>query len=234
MRAAFFLAGLPALVLAACAQEAPEAPERETATSETTPEPSLTEPGAGDAVEIAATDRPDAMDGELSEAKAGGFSSAYTQVDLEQCTVTDSESEEGQWAQRHCPGYKGVRLFVDDGDGRFDVDAGSRNPMFETIGAFNDPPETVEWRLDNGVPFAVIYRLHDVSMESGSGGDSGRKRSVLFVESIGKAGGPHGCTVAQIAGDTPEPNRRARELADTTARDFQCTETPPVIVGDAR
>lgn len=166
------------------------------------------------------------MDVERSPAETGGFSSAYTTLDLDACTVTASESEEGQWAERSCPGYKGIRLFVDDGDGRFDIDAGRRNQGFESLLAFNNPPTTIEWRLKDGKPFAVIYRISDATEEA-------RGRTALFVERIG-TDDRLGCTVAQVAGDEPNPNRKARELADTTAMDFACETDEPHLVGNAR
>lgn len=165
-------------------------------------------------------------DGDAQAANSGGFSSQYTPLDLAACTVTDSESEEGQWAERTCHGYRGVSLFVDDGDGRFDIDAGVRNERFQSLGAFNDPPETIEWRMKDGAPFAIIYRLTDASPE-----DAGR--TVLMVERIGTAQQP-GCTVAQVEGSRQDANVRAREFADRTAAGFDCAAAKPEAVGNAR
>ena len=154
-------------------------------------------------------------------------SSAYTSLDLDACKVTASESEEGQWAERTCPGYRGIPLFVDDGDGRFDIDAGVRGEGFQTIGAFNNPPETIEWRLEDGAPFAIIYRLADAT-------EQGQGRTVLMVERIGTEE-QAGCTIGQVAGSADKANRRARELADTLAAGFDCTGAEPQLVGkDAR
>ncbi|GAB5348563.1 hypothetical protein [Alteriqipengyuania sp. 357] len=159
-------------------------------------------------------------------AGSAGYSSHYTPLDLATCTVTDSESEEGQWAERTCPGYRGIPLFVDDGDGRFDIDAGVRNEKFQSLGAFNDPPDTIEWRMKDGVPFAIIYRLTDASPD-----DVGR--TVLMVERIGTAQRP-GCTVAQVVGSAQGANARARELGDRTAAGFDCAAGKPEAVGKAR
>ena len=162
-----------------------------------------------------------------ASAPMGRNSSAYTILDLDACNVTASESEEGQWAERTCPGYRGIPLFVDDGDGRFDIDAGVRGESFQTIGAFNNPPETIEWRLEDGAPFAIIYRLADAT-------EQGQGRTVLMVERIGTEE-QAGCTIGQVAGSTDKANRRARELADTLAAGFDCTGAEPQLVGeDAR
>lgn len=157
-------------------------------------------------------------------AAAGGVTYAYTTIDLDRCTVTDSNVDEGGWAERRCPGHGGLPLFVDDGDGRFDIDAGMRNSGFDTLGAFNNPPETVEWRMRDGVPFAIIYRLHDVSMETSG-------RSVLFVETVGRPGEP-GCVIGRVAGNLADANLRAREMADQGAAGFDCDSDQPVSMGD--
>lgn len=173
-----------------------------------------------------ASSSPAVADGDAQAAESDEFSSHYTPLDLAACEVTDSESEEGQWAERTCPGYRGVPLLVDDGDGRFDIDAGVRNEAFQSLGAFNDPPDTIEWRLKDGVPFAIIYRLTDATPE-------GAGRTALMVERIGTAQRP-GCTIAQVAGSAREASVRARQFADRTAAGFDCAASQPATVGNAR
>jgi hypothetical protein len=62
-----------------------------------------------------------------------------------------------------CPGYAGIPVFVDEDDLRFDVSAGSKGRENVCRGSltcsFNFPGKTVEWRLANGKPFAIIFRL---------------------------------------------------------------------------
>ena len=154
-----------------------------------------------------------------------GYTSAYTKLDLESCRVLDQSTDEGSWVELRCAGYEGIELFVSEGDLRFDVDAGVPNETFQTIMAFNELGETVEWRLREGEPFATIIRYRDVSMQGG-------ERSVLAVDKIGTTGAP-GCRVAQIAGDTPRANARARASADADAATFDCAKEPRYI-GDAR
>ena len=154
-----------------------------------------------------------------------GYTSAYTKLDLESCRVLDQSTDEGSWVELRCAGYEGIELFVSEGDLRFDVDAGVPNETFQTIMAFNELGETVEWRLREGEPFATIIRYRDVSMQGG-------ERSVLAVDKIGTTGAP-GCRVAQIAGDTPRANARARAVADADAATFDCAKEPRYI-GDAR
>ncbi len=158
-------------------------------------------------------------------ASAKGYASSYTKLDLDTCRVLDKSTGEGSWIEFRCEGLQDIPLFVSEGDGRFDVDAGIKNGDFATIAAFNEIGDTIEWRLRDGKPFAVIFRYRDVSMESGD-------RSVLAVEKIGRDGVP-GCRVAQINGGTSAPNKRAREIADTEAINFDCGKEPQYI-GNAR
>jgi len=162
-------------------------------------------------------------DGQAPSGK--GYASSYSKVDLDTCDVLDKSTGEGSWIEFRCPGLKDIPLFVSEGDGRFDVDAGIKNGDFATISAFNEIGDTIEWRLRDGVPFAVIFRDRDVSMESSP-------RSVLAVETIGSDGVP-GCRVAQIDASTAEANLRARKIADTEAAGFDCASEPRYI-GNAR
>ena len=152
------------------------------------------------------------------------FTSAYTDVVLDDCTMIQSE-EEGEWSLFKCPGYEGIPYWLAEGDLRTDVDAGVQNEKFQTIGAFNDIGARIEWRMDKGKPFAIIFRYRDTSME-------GNGRSVLAIEKIGNEGDP-GCRVAQIAGSTPNANVLAREIADSKTATFDCANDPEYI-GSAR
>lgn len=203
-----------ALALAGCSQEAPE---RETveATHSSSPVPGATTPAAEPVADPAAEEPAD----------AGGYSSVYTDFDLEACRVT-GESTEGASVDYACPGRADVPIFVHLGDGRFDLDAGVDGGEFMTIGAFNELGERLEWRTKDGVPVAVIFRYRDVTPQ-------GEGRTVLAVEKVGQAGAP-GCRVAQIAGDTPDANDVAREIADTRAESFRCGRDEARIVGNAR
>jgi hypothetical protein len=194
--------------LAACSQEsAPSA--------EASPEPTPTVSPVA-----APTASPTPEDG------ADGVTSRYTRFDLAACEILEEEREEGSYADYRCPGLAGYPLPVQEGDGRFDLDAGTNDDAFQTIGAFNDIGPTIEWRMRDDEPFAVIFRFLDRAMM-----DPGR--TVLAVEKVGRPGAP-GCRVAQIAGNTPDANARARALADRETAGFRCGVDEPTIVGEAR
>jgi hypothetical protein len=150
----------------------------------------------------------------LLAALAGAPTSAYTQLNLDNCEIYSvAHAGEGDWSNRRCPGRNGVTLFVNEDDARFDVDAGVDNNVWESPSPLNELGPQVEWRLEGGRPFAIIYRYSIA--EAAAGG-----RSMLAVESIGRAGRP-GCLVALITA-TPAANARARQIADTRARTFRC------------
>lgn len=152
------------------------------------------------------------------------FTSQYITFDLDNCRMLSSQ-EEGEGATFRCSGYQNIPLFVQAGDGRFDVDAGVENDRFQTIGSFNEIAPRMEIRMDRDKPFAVIFRYRDVSMQSNN-------RTVLAVEKIGRRGSP-GCRVGQIGGGFAAANVRAREIADTQAGDFDCSGEPQYL-GDSR
>lgn len=205
-----FITCATALALGACSQDPPEqSPGEETPAPAPAAPAQPTEEGEGAAA------APD----------ADGHASAYTDFDLAACRVT-GENPEGASVDYACPGYAGVPLFVHLGDGRFDLDAGVDGDEFTTIGAFNELGDRIEWRTRNGEPFAVIFRYRDVAPQ-------GEGRTVLAVEMIGRPGAP-GCRVAHVAGETPDANRVAREIADARAAEFRCGTDEMRVIGNAR
>lgn len=131
--------------------------------------------------------------------------SAYTRLDLDACKRTDDGSTP-EYASWLCSGYGSLALFVQNGDERYDLDAGRESGEPIGGGSFNYPGETVEWRLFNGTPFAIIYRLRNANPDLPAS-------SVLVVESVGRGTKP-GCRVAVINGSLRNANERARQAAD--------------------
>jgi hypothetical protein len=120
-----------------------------------------------------------------------------------------------------------VPLIVLTGDGRFDLDGGEDNGLWESAAPFNNPGPRVEWRRRGGArPHAIIYRL--LLNDEGQSG-----RSMLGVETIsypvrqGGSEGWAGCLVAWIHGDVANANAVARRIADRMNRRFQCGHTEP-------
>ncbi len=147
-----------------------------------------------------------------TEAKPPRITSVYTTVDWKRCKVLE-ESDEGPYVLQRCPGYAGIPVFVEVQDDRSDVSAGSADGQrcLILLGCvFATEDDTVEWRLGNGKPFAIIYRLHTAWP-----GDSGKnvESSVLVVETIGSVE-QSGCRIAQVPGNQPNANVVARAAAD--------------------
>ena len=226
MRSSTLLALTAALAVAGCggAQDAASQDTAEpVAQAEAEPAMPGDEPAAAD--EPAASSDPQSGTSPPADDPARSpLSSAYTELDLNTCKEIRREPE-GESATWRCPGYDGVPLFVHVGDGRYDLDAGVDNKTWESIGAFNDVPGTVEWRLVNGRPSAIIYRLRDVSGMAGN-------RSVLMVEEVGTKDRP-GCLFARIAGDTPDANRVARMHANDTFENAPCQRGKMTTIGNA-
>lgn len=132
------------------------------------------------------------------------ISSAYTKLDIDQCVRVDVVEEPASASWR-CSGFKKIPLFVQNGDDRYDVDAGREDNDELWANTFDYPGETIEWRLSDGKPFAIIYRL------TGANPDVPRT-SRLVVETIGTSS--HGCRVADIDARTKNANEEARRAAD--------------------
>jgi len=152
---------------------------------------------------------------------AAANTSAYTPLDLGRCRVLE-RIEEGESVRFLCPGHAGIALYVNTGDGRFDLDAGLDNGEWESLNPFNHLGPRVEWRLRGRVPVAVIYRVIVDAPES-------TVRSALVVESIGRRGRA-GCLTAVVNGALPNANALARADADRAAA-FRCGEQEPVWRG---
>ena len=157
---------------------------------------------------------------------AGEFDSAYTKIELDKCQVIAEDRESGSIAWR-CVGYQGTDLYVAEGDIRFFVSAGSqadqRMAASQTLPAFNRIHDVLEWRLDNGQPFATILRYF-IAVN-----DAGDEEQLLVVSKLGT---DNSCHMAYVnASRNQNANILARDAADTLAREFICGKDDVVIIG---
>ena len=152
---------------------------------------------------------------------------AYTDLVLDACEV-EEVFEEGGGAALRCQGLDGVPVFVSEGDLRFDVDFGARDENFDSFAPFNSLGERVEWRVEEGVPFAAILRF---SFETPDADPAAQKGSVLGIFKIGTDEAP-GCPIAYVdALLNPEANLIARQVADGFARAFRCGRDRATYIG---
>lgn len=175
-----------------------------------------------DAPVIAGSTGAEAQEPQAAQSPDTRIASNYSRLDLDRCTLIE-QLVEGESASWKCTGLGGAPLFVNSGDGRFDIDAGADDGRFDTIPGFNETGDTIEWRMTDGRPFAIVYRLRDISPE-------GDGSSTLFVKSVGTQEAP-GCLIAQVPGSAREANVLAREQADRAVHGFDCP-APPVTQTD--
>jgi hypothetical protein len=148
-------------------------------------------------------------------AAAQNVTSRYTMLDLRRCRTLEVIPE-GESVRLRCPGLAGIPLFVNEGDGRSEIDAGYDDGEWESLPAFNTIGDRIEWRLSGGRPFAIIYRLRTAATEGAPAG------SALIVEAIGHGARVPGCRIGLVDGALPDANARARALADRRARAARC------------
>ncbi len=147
---------------------------------------------------------------------AADITSAYTTYNIDKCKLASINETESS-SEFSCGGFKGHDIYWAEGDLRTFVAYGKTGfehcSAQQTFGAFNKANTTVEWRLENGKPFAAIQRWN-VSDETGT-----KTKSWLGVTRIEDG---NSCRVALIEGSLPGANVKAREAADRLARQFNC------------
>lgn len=160
---------------------------------------------------------------------AAGTDSAYTKIQLQNCTQVETASDEGTFGGAWtCPGHQGQEVYVAEGDLRMFVSFGpfaaDEPAAGQTLPNFNTVNETLEWRMRDGVPFATILRWFP-SLDEGA-----RTGSILIVTQLVPGGGT--CQIARIdAQANSNANVLARQAADTMAGSFDCSR-PPEILGN--
>lgn len=170
----------------------------------------------------------------VSAGAAGAADSAYTKVDLDaDCRQVAEDEVGGSWT---CKGYGGTQVLFSEGDLRQSVFYGEVGPWyeagaFESFAAFNHAGETVEWRLDQGRPFATIRRWFVSTGED----DRGKPRpevQVLVISRVGQPSDGEACVVGYVeATANPDANEIARRVADEEVRDFACRYAEPTWHG---
>jgi hypothetical protein len=160
-------------------------------------------------------------------AHAGEITSAYTNFDLDKCPQVEAPDEyvfEGSWS---CKGYGGFEIYYSGEDARSYVAFGRKVEdhcaQAKTFFAFNTALSPVEWRLDDGKPFAVIERW---SLTSGEN----VKSTWLVVTALAE---DDSCHAAYVGGSYPNANEAARKAADEIARGFSCADDVPKVISEA-
>lgn len=158
----------------------------------------------------------------VGAASAGPIESAYTKIKIDACQEISEHELGATWK---CPGFQNIPVIVAESDLRFFVsygDNGDNEKAFRfTPVYFNHINETLEWRYETRggkrVPFATILRFF-LDREGKKPGQ------VLIITTLG----PNGvCHIAYVdARARKNANRLAREIADTSAKSFDCAQDP--------
>jgi hypothetical protein len=162
----------------------------------------------------------------------------YTSTAPKECKVKSAENGVDDSTTRVCPGKAGLVVLVSEDDLRETVSVGrdrkaaEEEPAAQTwFGPFNWTTETVEWRMADGKPFAIIQRWHiDDSSDEDKNGRS-KAKPMLAVTRL-----PPGavCHVAYVdVAANPNANELARKAADAFAREFDCGKDRVRVFGES-
>jgi hypothetical protein len=145
---------------------------------------------------------------------AVSFSSNYTYLSRE-CKWAYSEAEltEGQDNALVCAGYGKYRIFIYfsamDSWLSIQLKENPDSPIFDpAVGGIDEKKGVIEWRMADGIPFAVISRSREYS-----GPEEGRKliRESLIIRGIGQYSYIRGSVRVK---NNKSANEEARKLAD--------------------
>lgn len=171
------------------------------------------------------------------------FDSTYTKIDFDNgCTWAKpaDDIEEQMGGSAVCRGLGGYDIHFSEFDLRQAVDFGPVDEAFfypSGFAQFNRINDTVEWRLDNGKPFATILRWFIENPDPDTGDITERSTGqVLVISTVADPGAPPSRRRSCIAGyvdarENANANELARQVADTVARDFDCDDSLPEYHG---
>jgi hypothetical protein len=157
-------------------------------------------------------------------AGAADLVSAYTDLDLDQCTVTDTDEVGATLA---CEGLNGMPIIVSEGDLRMTVSYGDNArdepAMGQGFGPFNRLGAKIEWLSpadDPDNPVATILRWY---LQQGEG--PGESQLLVVTQLPPQAV----CQIAWIdATANDNANVIARQAAAELAGDFDCGGMPKI------
>jgi hypothetical protein len=173
----------------------------------------------------------------FGRADAQTIGSFYTSTAPKDCRTIGKPSELDGSTTRVCPGKAGLVVLIAEDDLREVVSVGrnlaaAKEPAAERwFGPFNSTEHTVEWRMADEKPVAIIQRWH---IADGTDLDKqGRPNTKAMLTVTRLPPGPV-CHVAYIdAAANPNANDLARKAADELARNFKCGKDEVKIVGES-
>lgn len=151
------------------------------------------------------------------------MTSAYSDLDtlegMSRCETLDGSGDDDPvgWALRRCAGHGSIDIYVHSYDGRDTARVGRGGVGIPFLPPFTHLGPKAEWRLTDGVPTAMILRMH-----LNAGDEAQTKVQWLTVHKVDAATGS-GCIYAYV--DTSR-NRRANETARALADEAASRECP--------
>lgn len=176
--------------------------------------------------------------GAATIAVAEPISSAYTSTADKDCRKISSTKVGGDelGSEHICRGPAGFKIVKSEDDlretitvGRTAAIANDQPAASQGFAPFNSTTNTVEWRLSNGKPFAMIQRWHIADNGDPDKTSRPNTKQILVVTRL-----PPGaaCHVAYIdVKANPAANEIARKAADEMARGFDCKTDKVKVAG---
>ncbi len=163
-------------------------------------------------------------------------SSQITSLDLEKGCKWDDDAE-GEGGCAWCPGLKDFPVRFCESDLRQSVEYGpvpDNSGHWASFGQFNHILPKIEWRLENGAPYAAIQRRFIENQNDDIGSpDKAHEGQVLVISTVATKDRPVSCVVAYVdARANADANELARQAADDLARHFACGRDEPKFIGE--
>ena len=169
--------------------------------------------------------------------------SVYTKLDFDAgCTWKEPESEEEaqMGGEAVCKGLEGYPVHFAESDLRQFIAYGpvaDRSAFPTGFSQWNSVNETIEWRIENGKPFATIHRwfLDNIDPDTGAAEEAFRGQ-VLVISTVADPGAPEAERMSCVVGlvdalANRDANVLAREVADDYANGFRCGVDKPAFHG---
>jgi len=172
----------------------------------------------------------------FSMANAETIDSVYTSTAPKDCKVKSAENGVDRSTIRICPGKAGFIVLVREDDLREAVSVGrnrkaaEEEPAAKTwFGPFSWTAETVEWRMADGKPFAIIQRWHIDDNDDEDKNGRPKAKPMLAVTRLLPGAVCHAAYVDVVA--NPNANELARKAADEFVRGFDCSRDMAKVLG---
>ncbi len=172
--------------------------------------------------------------GLTADVHAGEITSEYTKIDIDKDCVFHKSSDMGGAAI--CSGFGEYVVHFAEGDLRQMVEfgfVGDQDRGWVSFGEWNQIGKTIEWRLNDGRPFATILRWFIENIDNRTGTSNKRvKGQVLVISKVGQPNEFEACVVGYVdARANSDANTIARNVTDTVGPQFRCGFDLPRFYG---